>query len=78
MLPSPGRGDVQFKGLLRAAPLGAHDPRLLLRPPDVQHAFVGIEALQILARDVVLALVFAETHQRQPGVGHETLDVVGF
>ena len=57
-----------------AASLGAHDPRLLLRPPDVQHTLVAIEALQIVPRDVVLALVLGKAHQIDLGVGHKTLD----
>ena len=46
-----------------------------LRPPDVQHALVGIEALQILPRDVVLALVLCEAHHVHPVFGHETVHV---
>jgi len=57
-----------------AASLGTHDPGLLLRSPDVQHAFVALEVPQILLRDVVLALVLAKAHQVNPAVGHEMLD----
>jgi len=59
-----------------AAPtLGARDGGLLLRPPDVQHSFVTLELLQILLRDVVLALVLGEADHLHALIGDEALDV---
>jgi hypothetical protein len=40
-----------------ASALSAHYPGTLLRTPNVQHAFVGIQLLQVLLCKVVLALV---------------------
>ena len=56
------------------APLGAHHPRLLLGLADIEHAFGGLEAPQILLRDIVLALSLGETHQIDAFVLDELLD----
>jgi len=58
-----------------ASTFGAHDAGLLLRPPDVQHALNGIEPLQDLLRDVVLALVLAEAHHLHALISDEAFDV---
>lgn len=68
--PGIGRAGVRV-----ATALGTHDTGLLLRPSDVQHAFVGVEALQILLGEIVLALVLAEADQIHAGLADEALDI---
>jgi hypothetical protein len=58
-----------------AATLGAHHAGLLLCAADVQHAFVGVELLQDLLRDVVLALVFGKADHLHALLGDEAFDV---
>lgn len=58
-----------------AATFGAHDAGLLLRAPDVQHAFIGVELLQVLLRHIVLALALGKAHHLHALIGHIALDV---
>ena len=66
---------IAHAGACTTAPLGAHHARLLLGAADVQNPFVGVEPLQILLGDVVLALVLAEAHQIHTLLGDKLLDV---
>jgi hypothetical protein len=45
-----------------AAPLGAEQRRLLLRPPDEQHPFLTAEPGEVFVHHVVFALAFDEVH----------------
>ena len=58
-----------------AAPLRAHDPRLLLGLADIEHAFALGEPPQILLGDFVLALPFLEGNQIDTLVDDELIDV---
>ncbi|WP_181360592.1 hypothetical protein [Variovorax sp. WS11] len=64
---------MPVRGQRRA--IGTHHASLLLRASDVQHAFVGVELVQVSLREVVLALVLGKAHQIHPDVGHEPFDV---
>lgn len=57
-----------------AATFGAHDAGLLLCPPDVEHALNGVELLQVLLRDLVLALVLGKAHHLHALLGDKALD----
>ena len=55
--------------------LGAEHRRLLLSPPDEQHALVGVKAGQVGQRQVVLTLTRRKAHQVDTLVSDETVDV---
>jgi hypothetical protein len=60
-----------------AALLGPEYRRLLLRPADEQDAFPapgGQESLQVLVRDIVLALPLYQVHDRDVLRGGEGMD----
>ena len=58
------------------AALGAQHPRLLLRPPDVEHALASRPRAQVLPCPLVLALPSSERHEVDPVAGGVALDRV--
>ena len=65
---------IAHAGACAATSFGAHHARLLLGAADIQNPFVGVELLQILQGDVVLALVLAKAHQIDTLRGDKLLD----
>ena len=65
---------IAHAGACTVAPLGAHHARLLLGAADIENPFVGVELLQILQGDVVLALMLAKAHQIHTLPGDKLLD----
>jgi hypothetical protein len=67
---------VAHAGLPIAPPLGPKHRRLLLRLADEQHPLGLREPLEVLRRDVVLALALPERHHRNPLSFREALHLV--
>ena len=65
---------ISLARLGAATALGADDLRLLLRLADVKHALAPRKALQVLLRDIVLALPLLEAHQIDAVAINELLD----
>src|ERR1700750_384658 len=66
---------IAAAGAAAATALRAHDPRLLLRLADVEHALAPAEAPQVLLCDIVLALALGKGNKVNPFIRDELLDV---